>query len=248
MNLFGNRQSSNPMFRDDVLDNFSGDRTQNMSVQGTVNKTLILLAITVLSAMLSWKFMIGLGSMLMPVLFGTMILGAIMVFYTFKNPHVAHITAPIYAVIEGLVVGVASVLYGHFFEGIVMKAALLTFGVLFLMLFIYKSGIIKVTERFRMIMFAAIGAIALLYLTTWILHFVGIDVPFMHDGSPLAIGISIAIIIVASLSFLLDFDMIEKSVERGAPKAMEWVGGMALLVTIVWLYLEFLRLLSYLQD
>ncbi len=248
MSLFGSRKSSNPMWNDDVIDNLSGDRAERMSVQGTVNKTLILLAITIVSAFASWRFMASLGGSLYGALFVTMIVGAGLVFYTYKNPRVAHITAPLYALVEGLLVGVVSVAYESVFDGIIFKAALLTFGVLFLMLAIYRSGLIKVTERFKMIMAVAIGAIMLLYLTTWILGFFDINIPFMHDGGPIAIGISAVIIVVAALSFLLDFDMIEKSVQQGAPKAMEWVGGMALLVTIIWLYLEFLRLLSYLQE
>ena len=116
------------------------------------------------------------------------------------------------------------------------------------MLSVYSSGLIKVTEKFKMGVVMATGAIGLLYLASWIMGFFGADMPFLHESTPLATGINLAIIVVAALNLLLDFDMIEKNVQRGAPKAFEWVGAMGLLVTIVWLYLEVLRLLSKLQD
>ena len=248
MGLFDSR-SSNPMFNDDVLDNMSDVREERMTINGTVNKTLILLTVTVATAFLTWKQMITLaGTNLMPVMFGIMIVGAILVIAGMRKPQYAHIIAPIYAVIEGLFVGVASGLYAYLYDGIVVQAALLTFGTLFGMLFLYKAGIIKVTERFKKIMYVAIGGVMILYLITWIGSLVGFNIPFMHDSSPLAIGISAVILVIAALTLLLDFDMIEKNAAAGAPKAYEWVGAMALLVTIVWLYLEFLRLLSKLQD
>lgn len=247
MGLFDNK-SSNPMFNDDVIDNFSGATTDRMTVQGTINKTLILLAITVATAALSWRFMASFGSSLYFILFGVAIGAAGLAFYTYKNPKVANVTAPIFAVMEGLFIGVISMAYAYMVEGIIMKAALLTFGTMFIMLFIYKSKLIVVTDRFRMILSMAIGAIGLMYLASWILGMFDVNMPFLHDSSPLSIGISLVIIVVASLSFLMDFDMIEKNAERGVSKNYEWVGGMALLMTIVWLYLEFLRLLSKLQD
>ncbi len=246
MSLFGNRKSSNPMWRDDVIDGLSGDRAERMTVQGTVNKTLILLAITVVTALVSWQHVLGLGNPKF-VLGGLAIGGFIIAMVTMRKPHIAHITAPIYAVIEGLFVGAVSAVFAYLFEGIIFQAISLTFGVLFLMLFVYRSGLIKVTQRFKMIMFSAIGAVALFYLATWIFGD-SEALSFRREGGPLAIGISLVIVVIAALSFLLDFDMIEKNVQQGAPKNMEWVGGMALLITIVWLYLELLRLLSYLQD
>ena len=248
MGLFDSK-SSNPMFKDDILDSFSGTVSEKMTINGTINKTLILLGITVITAFFSWKQMLVLaGTSLMPVLFGTAIVGFILVMVGMRKPQYAHIVAPFYAFVEGLFIGVVSALYAYQFEGIVINAVLLTFGTLFTMLLLYRSGAIKVTDRFRKVMYVAIGAVGILYLATWILGFMGISIPFMHDSSPLAIGVSIAILVIAALTLLLDFDMIENNVKKGAPKSMEWVGSMALLVTIVWLYLEFLRLLSKLQD
>jgi len=246
MGLFDNK-SSNPMFNKDILDSYTGEHSDKMTVNGTVTKTLILLAIAVITAFASWKFMISLGGALKPVLFGSMI-GAVALYYmSYKNPDRAPILAPITAVLQGLFLGVVSMMYASMIEGIIINATLLTFGTMFMMLFIYKTGLIKITDKFRMIMGMSIGAIGLLYLSSWVLGFFGIELGFLHDGSPLAIGISCVIIVVASLSFLLDFDMIEKQSANGAPKNFEWVGGMALLATIVWLYLEFLRLLSMLS-
>jgi len=239
-------KGSNPMFNDKILDDLDFVKEEKMTVNGTVNKTIILLVITVVTAFFSWQQMLHIISM--PMMFGIMILGAILVFAGIRKPEYAHIIAPIYAFVEGLFIGAISAMYAFAFEGIVMNAALLTFGTLFLMLFIYKSGLIKVTDKFRMIISMAIGAIGILYLSSWIGGFMGFHMSFLHDSSPLSIGISLVITVVASLTLLLDFDMIDKNVKRGAPKSYEWVGSMALLVTIIWLYLEFLRLLSKLQD
>ncbi len=245
MNLLNNK-SSNPMFNEKILDNLDFAKEEKMTVSGTVNKTILLLIITVITAFFSWQQMLTIFSM--PLMFGIMILGIILVVTGIRKPQYAHIIAPTYAFVEGLFIGAISAIYASAFEGIVANAALLTFGTLFLMLFIYKSGIIKVTDKFRMVITMAIGAIALLYLASWIGGFMGFQMSFLHDSSPLSIGISLVITVVAALTLLLDFDMIEKNVRSGAPKSYEWIGSMALLVTIIWLYLEFLRLLSKLSD
>lgn len=236
------------MFNEKILDNMEFSQEAKMTVNGTMNKTLVLMLVTTVTAIFSWKQMLLLGTSLYPALFATMILGIILVVVGMKKPQYAYIIAPSYAFIEGLFVGAISAIYGSMFDGIVMNAVLLTLGTLISMLFIYKAGIIKVTNKFKMIMGMAIGAIGVLYLTSWILGFMGINVAFLHSNSPLSIGISIVITAVAALTLLLDFDMIDNNVKKGASKDFEWVGAMALLVTIVWLYLEFLRLLSKLQD
>ena len=133
------------------------------------------------------------------------------------------------------------------YAGIVFQAVSLTMGTCLMMLMVYKSGLIKITEKFRMGVAMATGAIFLVYLVSWIGMFAGFEVPFIHESGPLGIGISVVIIGVASLNLLLDFDLFEKGASQGAPKYMEWFCGLALMVTIVWLYVEFLRLLSKLQ-
>ena len=157
----------------------------------------------------------------------------------------APILAPVYAVAEGLVLGVISAAYDQRFQGIVFQAICLTFGTLFSLLTAYRTGLIKPTENFKLGVFAATGAIAILYLVNMIMHMCGIGgVPFLHGSSPLAIGINAVIVIVAALNLVLDFDFIEQGVAHGAPKYMEWYAGYGLLVTLVWLYIEILRLLS----
>lgn len=242
------QKSSNPILQDKVLKRLEAVDSGEMTMRGTVIKTIWLLLITVVTAACSWKFMLSLEGALMPILFVSILAGAGLFYYTVKNPNKAHATAPVYAVLEGLFVGVATALFGSMYDGIVANAIILTFSTMGIMILIYATGIIKVTQRFKAVMIALMGAIAVLYMATWILGFMGIHLSFMHDSSWLGIGINLAIIVVAALSFLLDFDMIDKSIKAKAPKKVEWIGSMALLATIVWLYIEFLRLLSRFQD
>jgi uncharacterized YccA/Bax inhibitor family protein len=164
------------------------------------------------------------------------------------KPVWAQYLAPAYALLEGLVIGSISAIYNNAFAkvapGIVMQAVILTFGTAIAMYFIYTFRIIRVTERFKSIMFAAIGGIALFYLITFILSLFGVHVSGLQGGSMLSIGISIAITAIAALSLLLDFDRIEQGASMGAPKYMEWYCAFGLLVTMVWLYVEILRLLG----
>ena len=154
---------------------------------------------------------------------------------------------PIYAVLEGLLLGGISSLYNQRFQGLPLQAVALTFGVFIAFLIVYRMGLIRATERFRLGVVAATGGIAVMYLLSFVLGFFGVRMSFLHDSSPLSIGISLVIVAVAALNLVLDFDFIERGVEQGAPKFMEWYGAFGLLVTLVWLYLEILRLLSKLQ-
>jgi len=180
----------------------------------------------------------------MPV--GALGAAAVYMFTSFK-PNYAPITAPIFAMLEGLFVGTISYIYALQFEGIVFQAVSATIGVLLTMLMVYKSGLIPVTKKFRMGVSMAVGAIMVVYLISWIGHFVGFEIPYLHESSPIGIGITVVIIGVAALNLLLDFDNFDKGEEAQAPKFMEWYYGMGLLFTLVWLYIEFLRLLSKLQ-
>jgi len=160
----------------------------------------------------------------------------------------AGITAPVYAVLQGLVIGALSAIFESQFPGIVIQAAGLTFGVLFALLAAYKSGLIRVTENFRLGVVAATGAIALVYAANFILGFFGISMPFIHDSGPVGIAVSAVIVIVAALNLVLDFDFIEKGTETQAPKYMEWYAAFGLMVTLIWLYIEMLRLLAKLRQ
>nr|CEH54746.1 conserved membrane hypothetical protein [Xanthomonas citri pv. citri]CEJ22392.1 conserved membrane hypothetical protein [Xanthomonas citri pv. citri]CEJ26982.1 conserved membrane hypothetical protein [Xanthomonas citri pv. citri] len=139
-------------------------------------------------------------------------------------------------------------MYEARFNGIVFQAVLLTFGTLFALLFAYRSGMIKATENFKLGVVAATGGIALVYLATIVLGLFGVRIPFIHDSGLIGIGFSLFVVVVAALNLVLDFDFIESGVEHGAPKHMEWYGAFGLMVTLVWLYIEFLRLLSKLQS
>jgi uncharacterized YccA/Bax inhibitor family protein len=174
--------------------------------------------------------------------------GFITAIITTFSPRRAAMTAPIYAVFEGLFLGAVSAMFEARFPGLVMRAVSLTFGVFFIMLLLYRSGTIRASEKFRAIIFAATGGIALVYLGSVIAGLFGVNVSFLHDSSPLSIGISLFIVAIAALNLILDFDMIERGAQARAPKHMEWYGAFGLMVTLIWLYLEMLRLLSKLAS
>ncbi|MCY7312389.1 MAG: Bax inhibitor-1/YccA family protein, partial [Pseudoxanthomonas sp.] len=174
--------------------------------------------------------------------------GMVLALVTIFKQTWAPVTAPMYALVEGFFLGAISAMYSHLYEGIVLQAVMLTIGTLFAMLFAYRTGLIKVTEKFKMGVVAATGGIFLVYLATIVLGLFGISVPFIHESGLVGIGFSLFVIVIAAMNLVLDFDFIEKGAEQGAPKYMEWYGAFSLMVTLVWLYLEFLRLLSKLQS
>jgi len=216
--------------------------TEKMTVQGAINKTFILTALLMVTAVFSFS---NPSSLFM---WGGAIGGLVIVLIAAFRPQSSPLLAPIYALLEGLFVGSISAIYAAEFSGIVFNAVMLTVATLFMMLFIYKSGIIKVTNKLRTGVVMATGAVALVYVLSWVLGMFGIQVPFLHEGGMLGIGISAVIIGIAALNLLLDFDNFEKGEQYGAPKYMEWFSAMGLLITLVWLYIEFLRLLSILSS
>lgn len=239
-------KSSNPVLSDKTFgkaaSTFTG--TEIMTVRGTVQKTMILTVLVLAGAIWSWS---NLNSMWM--LIGG-IGGFIAALITIFKPTAAPISAPIYAVLEGLFLGGISYYIGggdSGMNGIVMQAITLTIGVLFLMLFLYTSGIIKVTDKLRMGIVAATGAIFLMYLINFIMGFFGAAFFTLADTSMMAIGINLVIVGIAAFNLLLDFDFIDRAVASRAPKAMEWFGAFGLMVTLIWLYLELLKLLSRLN-
>ncbi|MBD3343569.1 MAG: hypothetical protein GF401_00730 [Chitinivibrionales bacterium] len=212
-----------------------------MTIQGTVNKTGLLLLFTIGSAAFTW------GSQSMGLLIFGAIGGLIAALVTVFKKEWAPVTSPVYAVCEGMFLGGISSMYEAAYPGIVTNAVMLTFGTLFTLLLAYKTGVIKVTQNFRLGVIAATGGIGLVYMATILLSFFGIRMPFIHDAGPLGIGISLFIVIVAALNLVLDFDFIERGAGAGVPKYMEWYAAFGLLVTLIWLYLEILRLLSKLN-
>lgn len=245
-------RSSNPTLGDDTfLDTRYGSVTEEMTVPGVINKTLILLLCVMLSAGWVWIQFVKAHSNPQAVS-GWMMLGAIgglivALVTVFKKEWVTF-TAPIYALLEGLFIGGFSAMLEASYPGIVIQASALTFGTLFCMLIAYRSGVIPVTDKLRIGIVAATGGIALIYLVSIVLSLFGVNVSFIYGNSWFSIGFSLIVVVVAALNFVLDFDFIEQGVKARAPKYMEWYGAFALMVTLVWLYIEFLRLLSKLRS
>jgi uncharacterized YccA/Bax inhibitor family protein len=221
-----------------------------MTIDGTVSKTALLLVLTVVAAALTYTRTLdgGLLDVAPGLLIGGSLLGLVVAIATIVKPTWARWTAPLYAVVEGAVVGAISAIYEFDFNGIVAQAAGLTFAVLAVMLAAYRTRLIQVTQSFRTGVVAATGAIALVYLVSLGLRLFGVGVPFLHDNGPVGIVISVVIVAVAALNLVLDFDFIEQGAKRGAPAHLEWYGAFGLLVTLIWLYLEILRLLSKLRS
>jgi len=251
-------KSSNPVFGKNIFNQSATTADDGvMTVNGTINKTGLMFLIVLFAATFTWRKFFGAidpsvpGAIppgLMVWMIGGAIGGFITALITTFSPRRAAMTAPIYAVFEGLFLGAVSAMFEAMYPGLVMRAVSLTFGVFFIMLLLYRSGTIRPTEKFRTIIFAATGGIALVYLGSFIAGMFGVNVSFMHDSSPLSIGISLFIVAIAALNLILDFDMITQGANARAPKFMEWYGAFGLMVTLIWLYLEMLRLLSKLAS
>lgn len=250
-------RSGNPALKESTfLDLGSGTVVSRadgaMTLNGTINKTGFLLLLAILTGAFAWSQAFTPQGELAPsatlYMWGGVIGGFIMAMVTVFKKEWAPVTAPLYALLEGFFLGAVSAVFEMRFPGIVMQAVLLTFGTLFALLMAYRSGLIKATENFKLGVVAATGGIALVYLATIVLGFFGIQIPMIHGSGIVGIGFSLFVVVVAALNLVLDFDFIETGVERGAPKYMEWYGAFGLMVTLVWLYIEFLRLLSKLQS
>jgi uncharacterized YccA/Bax inhibitor family protein len=221
-----------------------------MTLNGTVNKSGILLALILVTAAFVWGKYDGPESAaaIMPWVAVGGIGGFILAMITIFKKTWAPVTAPVYALLEGLFLGGISAMFEARFPGIVMQAVGLTFGTLAALLMAYRSGLIRATENIKLGGVAASGGIALLYLVSFVMGFFGKSIPFIHESGLLGIGFSAFVVVIAALNLVLDFDFIENGVEEGAPKYMEWYGAFGLMVTLVWLYLEILRLLAKLQS
>jgi uncharacterized YccA/Bax inhibitor family protein len=241
-------RSANPALGDHTFDRvqtFPG--TELMTLGGTVNKTGLSLLILLFTASFVWNR--GADD---PALGGWILIsavaGLIVAILTVFKQTLAPYTTPIYAALEGVALGGISVIFETRYPGIVSQAVFLTFGTLGALLVAYRSGLVKATENFKLGVVAATGGIALLYLLSFILSFFGVSVPLIHSSGTFGILFSVFVVVIAALNLVLDFDFIERGVERGAPKYMEWYGAFGLLVTLVWLYLEILHLLAKLQS
>ncbi len=239
-------KSSNPAFRTDAFRNAAQTAVgERMTLGGAINKTIVLFVLLLITAGWTWShYNPADPAAIMPYMWGGLIVGLVFAFATIFKPNWAPVTAPLYALAEGCAIGGISAIYNAQAQGIALQAVALTFGIMAVMLFLYRSGIIKVTQKFRMGLTAAIGGIFLFYIGTWIVGLFGVNTSMLFGGSTLSIGISLVIVAIASLSLTLDFDMIQRASTAGMPKFMEWYSGFSLMVTLVWLYLELLRLLA----
>ena len=218
-----------------------------MTIGGTVNKTAMALAILFITATYVWGQGTA-GTLPMGLVWGGFIGGFIVAMVTVFKHTWAPYTTPLYAAFEGAALGGISFIFEQQYPGIVSQAIFLTFGTLGALLVAYRSGIIKATENFKLGVAAATGGIFLVYLLSFIVGFFGVEVPLIHSSGTFGILFSLFVVVIAALNLVLDFDFIEEGAERGAPKYMEWYGAFGLLVTLIWLYLEILRLLAKLQS
>jgi len=219
-------------------------RGEKMTLNGTVNKTFMSLLLLIGAAYVTY------GEINPGLLAGAGIIGFIVALITIFKRAWSPITVPLYALAEGVVLGGISYLYNAQYEGIVSNAIFLTLGILISLLMLYKSGYIKASQNFKLGIFAATGGIALVYLINFIMGFFGSSLGILNpmNSSLMSIGFSLFVVVIAALNLVLDFDFIEKGVENEAPKYMEWFGAFGLLVTLIWLYLEILRLLAKLNS
>ena len=244
--------SNNPFFKNKTFTNTSAaaevheatviDRNETMTVSGTINKSFLMLILLIASAAVTW-------SMTNPIVFaiGGAIVGFILVLIAAFKPQYSGFLAPGYAIFEGLFIGGISSIFEVMYPGIVIQAVSCTFVTFMVCFGLYKYEIVKVTEKFKSVVLAATLAIATYYLFSWLLSMFTSFQPVHHGNSMFSIGISAFVIVIAALNLFLDFDQIEKGVQQKMPKYMEWYGAMGLMITLVWLYIEFLRLLSKLN-
>ena len=218
------------------------EQSQYMTLDGTVNKTGMLLMLCAIGAFFGWT------NPSPVIIVSSVIIGFILALITTFKPQNAQYTATLYATVEGVALGGITFFAESQFPGIGIQAVGLTFGILASLLFFYKSGLIKPTENFRLMVFSATAGIALLYLISFIMSFFGTGIGFIHANGLFGIGFSVFVVGIAALNLVLDFDFIEEGSEIGLPKFMEWYGAFALMVTLIWLYIEILRLLMKLRS
>jgi uncharacterized YccA/Bax inhibitor family protein len=239
-------RTSNPALNDKTWRGLPYVAGERMTMDGTVNKTGMLLVCSLATAFWTWHLFLAerdpaaVFPLMLLGVFGGLVFGLVT---SFKREW-APVTAPVYALLEGLVLGGLSSLFEVRYPGIAMEAVCLTFGTLFVMLFLYRSRIIKVTDKLRLGIVAATGAVCLFYFLQMILGFFGMRFMSVYGSGPIGIGFSLIVVGIAALNLVLDFDFIERGVAAGAPKYMEWYGAFGIMVTLIWLYIEMLRLLS----
>ena len=242
-------QSGNPALNNKVLKKvLAVDSVDHATIPGTISKTFILMLLLVLSGSFSWG-LVSSGSSILPLLVGVSFF-AVFVFGLLASflPKTASITAPLYAIAEGVLLGAVSKLENAVYSGIVVQAIALTGVIFFSALFMYSAGLVKVTQKFQSIVLIATGGIFLYYLLSIILGLFHVQMPLIYNTGPAGIIFSLVVVFIAALNLFLDFNLVETAVRNKAPKIFEWYGAFALIVTIIWLYIEIIRLLSKIRD
>lgn len=240
-------RSGNPSLKEDTFTKVPFDTNDNrMTLEGTINKSFLLLFIVVMSAYISWNLLPSNSEYV--IVTGAIIIGFIISLICVFNPHTSPLLGPIYALVEGIFLGSISKSYNVMYDGIVLQAVLLTVAIFFGLLFLYKTKLIQATENFKLMVVSATVGIGIVYFITFLLSLFDVHIPYIHDSGTVGILISLFVVTIAAFNLVLDFDFIENGVAHGSPKYMEWYGAFGLTVTLVWLYLEILRLLGKLRN
>lgn len=238
-------ESGNPALSQGIIDKIkASETTSKATIGGTTAKVFALLVVTVFGGYFGWQAMANASGSAFWMIILASVLGVIFALLAIFRPMMAGIFGPLYALAQGYVLGAISQMYNAQFDGIVIQAVGLTGAIFFSSLWFFNLGLIKVTNKFRTGVLIATGGIAVYYLVAFVLGLFGITAPLIFDTGAFGIGFSIFIIFIATLNLILDYDLIQRLVKNGAPKAMEWYGAFALIVTLLWLYVEVLRLLS----
>lgn len=251
-------KSSNPVFGQSVFNRLDSRSDAGvMTINGTMNKTGLMLLIVLFAAIFTWRKFFGMYEYSSPEaavsaiqwwMIGGAIGGFITAIITTFRPQSSNVTAPIYAVFEGLFLGGISAFFEAQYPGLVMRAVALTLGVFFVMLMLFRNGKLRASGKLKMGILAATGGIALVYFVSFIAGMFGANLGFLYGNSNFSIGFSLIVVVIAALNLILDFDFIERGSQAGAPKIMEWYGAFGLMVTLIWLYIEILRLLAKLAS
>ena len=242
-------KTSNPALNEKTFQGRVAVAGEAMTLQGTVNKTGVLLLCVVITSAWTWGIVHSQApEAALPWMMGGLIGGLVFALATIFKKEWSPITAPVYALCEGLVLGGISALLERSYPGIAIQAMGLTFGVTAVMLMLYRTGVLRATPKFTVGVVAATGGIFVVYMVDLVLGMFGRHVPLLNSSGPLGIGVSAVIVIIAALNLILDFDFVETGVHARAPKYMEWYGAFGIMVTLVWMYMEILRLLSKMRQ
>ena len=238
-------RSGNPVLTSNAF-NIATDQSDVMTINGTVNKTFLLLFIVIASGYFAWNNLVT----SMYLAFPAAMMGLVIAFLIIFNKKWISYLAPIYAVSQGIFLGMISYYFNSLYDGIAITAISYTLCILFGLLSIYRLGIIKPTENFKLGVGAATSGVFLIYMVNFVMSFFGTGIPLMDitNASIYSIGFSVFVIIIAAANLVIDFDFIEEGAEKGAPKYMEWYGAFGLMVTLIWLYFEILKLLAKLNS